>query len=459
MVNLKEKKYFIPAIAGFTGSPSNHATHKAYVTVCLNIVAASRFILYFKSKNMRILSLATLFILGCLTARSQYKFDNKLFQTIYIEDLCDELNANPDHLILDVRSLGEFMDTSQYSGLNIGHLKGAQNINIRELDARWKELLPYKDKPIFVYCSHSQRSRRASRLLADSGFTKVININGGLSNAPLLRDAHPECFAGLYETTNPYKILSAREAALLLTEKKDVQIIDIRSDSAFRGISSNEIQNAAGAIKNAVNIPKDLLEKTASKFSKSKPVLLIDDYGNDSPLAAELLVKKGFKQVSILFDGMDGWMNADRINAPEINAWSVHRIPYYLLSARDFAKAMGASERELKVIDIRTKEEFQNTYKDSWRNVGHVRNAVNKPISELEANSGDLDSYKNKMIVIYGFSGQPEIFETARTLASKGFKNVNVLLGGIWNLRWRAANIKGLANLRYLVVDVPEENL
>ena len=41
----------------------------------------------------------------------------------------------------------------------------------------------------------------------------------------------------------------------------------------------------------------------------AKPILLVDEYGDESPEAAKLLFEKGYKDVSILFDGMDGWVD------------------------------------------------------------------------------------------------------------------------------------------------------
>src|SRR5437868_2470623 len=86
---------------------------------------------------------------------AQYKNDNVLFKTVYTQDLCDQLSKNPGYLFLDVRSKGEYEDTSMM-GMNIGRFKGAKNINVRELGGRIGELSAYKDVPIFVYCSHSQ---------------------------------------------------------------------------------------------------------------------------------------------------------------------------------------------------------------------------------------------------------------------------------------------------------------
>src|SRR5687768_18375557 len=101
---------------------------------------------------MKPISVLLLFILAGFYAFSQYQYDNKLFKTVYLEDLCRELKKNPEHILLDVRSRGEHEDTSQYKYLNIGHLKDAKHVDIRELPSRWRELLPYKDQPVFVYC-------------------------------------------------------------------------------------------------------------------------------------------------------------------------------------------------------------------------------------------------------------------------------------------------------------------
>src|SRR5438045_6172843 len=127
----------------------------------------------------------SIFILSLLTSlamNAQFKADNVKYTTVFPEDLCKTLMASKGYLLLDVRSPGEYSDTSSSNSLNIGHLKNAMNINITLLPQRWKEISSYKDQPVFIYCSHSQRSRRASRLLADSGFTHIYNINGGLTD-------------------------------------------------------------------------------------------------------------------------------------------------------------------------------------------------------------------------------------------------------------------------------------
>ena len=394
-------------------------------------------------------------LLIAATASAQFKADNVKYKTVFPEELCKTLMANQDYTLLDVRSQGEYDDTSTAGGLNIGHVKNSLHIDIRELPKRWKELLAYKDKPLFIYCSHSQRSRRASRLLADSGFTKLYNVNGGLTDFYNQGIESNPCQGLEIVTTVPYKILSSKELNANVKQGKSYYIIDLRSDSIFRGISTEKTK-AEGHFTDAVNVPFDQL-KTGSPINiPSRPILLVDEYGDESPEAARLLIEKGFKDVSILFDGMDGWVDhtTNTTEKPAVK-WT-RNISYTLLAADDFNK-MVAGKKELTLVDIRTKDEFNNASKNYWQNIGQIRGAMNIPFAELKTSSS-LPQSKDAPIVVYGFNAQPEIFEAAKWLKDKGYKNVSILQGGIWSLRWTSHNIKGKADLNNLVTNVPPEN-
>ena len=394
-------------------------------------------------------------LLIAATASAQFKADNVKYKTVFPEELCKTLMAKQDYTLLDVRSQGEYDDTSTAGGLNIGHVKNSLHIDIRELPKRWKELLAYKDKPLFIYCSHSQRSRRASRLLADSGFTKLYNVNGGLTDFYNQGIESNPCQGLEIVTTVPYKILSSKELNANVKQGKSYYIIDLRSDSIFRG-TSTEKTKAEGHFTDAVNVPFDQL-KTGSPINiPSRPILLVDEYGDESPEAARLLIEKGFKDVSILFDGMDGWVDhtTNTTEKPAVK-WT-RNISYALLAADDFNK-MVAGKKELTLVDIRTKDEFNNASKNYWQNIGQIRGAMNIPFAELKTSSS-LPQSKDAPIVVYGFNAQPEIFEAAKWLKDQGYKNVSILQGGIWSLRWTSHNIKGKADLNNLVTNVPPEN-
>jgi rhodanese-related sulfurtransferase len=394
-------------------------------------------------------------LLSTITTNAQFKADNVKYTTVFPEELCKTLMANQGYTLLDVRSQGEYDDTSTSGGLNIGHLKNSMHIDIRELPKRWKELLAYKDKPLFIYCSHSQRSRRASRLLADSGFTKLYNINGGLTNFYNQGIESNPCQGLEIVTTVPYKILSSKEFNASVGQGKSYHIVDLRSDSIFRGISTEKTK-AEGHFNDAVNMPFEKLTSNSTIAMPGKPILLVDEYGDESPEAAKLLYEKGYKDVSILFDGMDGWVDYTTNTADKIVVKWTRNISYTLLPADDFNK-MIANKKEFTLIDVRTKDEFNNASKNYWQNIGQIKGSINIPFTELKTNNS-LPQSRDAVIILYGFNSQPEIFEAAKWLNDQGYKNVSILQGGIWSLRWTSHNIKGKADLNNLLVNVPPEN-
>jgi len=394
-------------------------------------------------------------LLIAITSNAQFKADNVKYTTVFPEELCKTLMANQGYTLLDVRSQGEYDDTSTAGGLNIGHMKNSMHIDIRELPKRWKELSAYKDKPLFIYCSHSQRSRRASRLLADSGFTKLYNINGGLTDFYNQGIESNPCQGLEIVTTVPYKILSSKEFNARVRQGKSYYIVDLRSDSIFRGISTEKTK-AEGHFNDATNMPFEKLTSTSAIAMPAKPILLVDEYGDESPEAAKLLFEKGYKDVTILFDGMDGWVDYTTNTTDKIVIKWTRNISYTLLPADDFNK-MTAHKKEFTLIDVRTKDEFNNASKNYWQNIGQIKGAINIPFAELKTNNS-LPQSKDAVIILYGFNGQPEIFEAAKWINEQGYKNVSILQGGIWSLRWTSHNIKGKADLNNLVVNVPPEN-
>jgi rhodanese-related sulfurtransferase len=106
------------------------------------------------------------------------KKSNVVFSNVQPEDLCDFIQRHPGIVLLDVRTQKEFEERSTP---NYGTLKNAINIPIQELDKRLDELSHYKNKDVLIYCSHSQRSSRASYLLTQNGFHHVFNMAGGMS--------------------------------------------------------------------------------------------------------------------------------------------------------------------------------------------------------------------------------------------------------------------------------------
>jgi rhodanese-related sulfurtransferase/DNA-directed RNA polymerase subunit RPC12/RpoP len=102
------------------------------------------------------------------------------FNKIEPSNLCNFIieKGKKNILLLDVRSPEEFNGTAEDK---FGKLAGAINIPVQDLEKRIAELAKYKNKDIVVYCSHSHRSPRASYLLMQNGFSKVTNMEFGMS--------------------------------------------------------------------------------------------------------------------------------------------------------------------------------------------------------------------------------------------------------------------------------------
>ena len=83
-----------------------------------------------------------------------------------------ELINREEALPLDVREPGEY---------GAGHILGAKNVPVARLDGGAAELAKRKDRPLIVYCDGSERSAKAAAALKRQGFTRVVNLSGGLA--------------------------------------------------------------------------------------------------------------------------------------------------------------------------------------------------------------------------------------------------------------------------------------
>ena len=114
---------------------------------------------------MKHLFTSLLAILGLASACGQQNFENADVNSFAARI------ADPDVVLLDVRTEKEF---------NEGHLSNALNIDIKQggFVEKAKAVLPI-DKTIAVYCRSGKRSALAAVQLAPEGY-KVVNLEGGI---------------------------------------------------------------------------------------------------------------------------------------------------------------------------------------------------------------------------------------------------------------------------------------
>lgn len=395
---------------------------------------------------MKPLFLTLIFSLLAVTVKAQlpFKFD-KQYKTIYATDLCKMLQQDPGLVLVDVRSPGEFSDTSQYASLNQGHLKGAINLDIEAIRKNPAIMDPYKDKTIVLYCSHSQRSRRVSKMLAENGFTSFYNLNGGMSILNQFKENDFPCKNELITSNLPYKNVSANDAAALVKSHKNLLVLDIRPAAQFNSTDSIAANNA-GRIKGAVNIPYNELKQRMAELTKLKqqPVLVYSASGDgDAARAASSLVDSGFKPVYQLLGGIQNLI------ASQKDLSFIENLPQYTVVNAVRALQLLKVKRGLVTYDTRPDEEYYNrlTGQASYRNLGKMKNAIH--IQPATFASYAFPEDKNTPVLVYGSEAS---FDLSALLTARGYKNV-YLLNSLYDFVWSGFNVESSKEAKNYMVN------
>lgn len=379
-----------------------------------------------------------LFVLFCcvMTGKAQlpFKHDN-LYKTLYAKELCTFMQKHPDLVLLDVRTPGEFSDTSRFASLNHGHLKGAINLNIDDISKDSTVLDPYKNKTVILYCSHSQRSRRVSKFMSQNGFTSFYNLNGGMSSLNQLTEEEFPCKNEWIVSALPYKNLSYAEASAFVHKEKELLIIDVRTPAQFNSTDTSITENI-GKIKGAINIPFDDFKNHLEELSKykQKNVLIYGERGDGNPSRAAITLKEnGFSNVFHLLGGVDNF-----ISSLEDRSLIENPSPYRLINTGQALKLL-QNNKKLIVYDARPDDEYTNqlTGQKVYRNLGRIKNALH--ILNVQSPNFLPPADKNAGILVYG-NGK-EAFYLAKQLTDKGYKNV-CLMSNFYDFVWSGFNVE-----------------
>ena len=115
-----------------------------------------------------------LVILGCSPAdKKENTADTSEVVSLEAKDFKQSLEANPDAVILDVRTPPEVAE---------GVIPGAINIDYNAPDFSEKISALDKSKQYYVYCMGGVRSSKALDKMKAEGFTRVINLDGGFKS-------------------------------------------------------------------------------------------------------------------------------------------------------------------------------------------------------------------------------------------------------------------------------------
>ncbi|AXT63203.1 rhodanese-like domain-containing protein [Aquimarina sp. AD10] len=92
-------------------------------------------------------------------------------ELITVEDMDSLLKMGKVQLV-DVRTPAEYAD---------GHIEGAVNIDFNDDNFEDRIANVDKSKPVAVYCGRGGRSGRCSAYMKKAGFTKIYDLDGGIT--------------------------------------------------------------------------------------------------------------------------------------------------------------------------------------------------------------------------------------------------------------------------------------
>ena len=176
------------------------------------------------------------------------------------------LDKAPGLFVLDVRTPAEFAS---------GHIPNAHLIPVDELEDRLRELPP-QDTPMLVHCAAGGRSTAACQTLGLHGYTRLLNLVGGMHTWPgprVVDAAAPERPAAPVGTTINHRGGPLTEAQVVdaIRECYDPEIpLNIYDLGLIYGIDIDESQVAvrmtltSEGCPSARTIPEDVKRKIAA---------------------------------------------------------------------------------------------------------------------------------------------------------------------------------------------------
>jgi len=380
---------------------------------------------------------------------------NFRYKEITLPHLMQKLQTGEkDFVILDVRTKGEYYDTvSSGKHLNLGHIKSAINIPIQDLQQKpeaLKQLEPYRDKEIYVICSHSYRSRAVSKLLVQNNFSGVTNIQGGMSEWFRNYD-ELKPYAGYHETNISYSNISPSQLFGKLKTNDPVVFIGFSNNPRFWFDSMMvALYKHFPEFKDASFFkPADsLLVLEKAKASSGKTIVLFNTIGGGAAEATEWLAKNGIPNVNYLVGNIGGFYEyvANYQQEGDIKKYLAPKSGIRFFTPLSFCKSKPAN---YQWVDLRHDTTFNKITNGTRLSYKTIKDAVNFPFYKTADDFAQQFPDKNKnylFIPQQGYVG----FELADEVIKRGYQ-IHWLMGGIERWEWYTNNIEAFPCKDYLI--------
>lgn len=173
-------------------------------------------------------------------------------------------------------------------------IPGSACVPVEEFDARITGLVRDRNQALILYCESEEcpRAQIAFDKAGAAGFKNVHVLEGGIAG---WKKAGYDVESLKRVKRKP--VVSVKRTALtgIAALKKDLLILDIRSEDAYR----------AGHLEGAVNIPLYTLQGRLKDVPVNRTVLVVDENGRRSFLASCYLMNHGYQDVIRLYGGME----------------------------------------------------------------------------------------------------------------------------------------------------------
>jgi hydroxyacylglutathione hydrolase len=204
--------------------------------------------------------------------------------------LARELNPLTMDEVLALQAAGaQVLDTREPTEFAAAHLAGSINIGLGGQYATWAGTVLSRDRPIVVIAVPGRESEAAMRL----GRIGFDNVAGYLQDGLASLERRPE----LVRTTDR---LSAELAAARLTAVDAPVVVDVRALA----------ERTVAHIPDSLHVPLTRLVERFGELPRNRPLLVHCAGGYRSSIAASLLQREGFTDVSEIAGGITAWETA-----------------------------------------------------------------------------------------------------------------------------------------------------
>ena len=382
----------------------------------------------------------------------------KTYNEVTLPELLQRLEKKDTNmLLLDVRTKGEYFDSSSmYQQSNIGRIKGAINIPLQDFrkdPSLVHKLDEYKDRDIYVICSHSYRSRVVSNLLLDSGFSSVNNTRGGMTEF-FRRYNEVEPFEkDLYETKITYKNIAPAQLLDELTANKNPLIISVSNIPKYSWDSANIIYyKYFPSFKNEANLnyADSLQVLELVRKEKNRPVVLYNTVNYGAAELAGWLSRKGIQDVSYLVGGIDLFYAyaADQNLSTEAKKYLKENSKINFITPVVFCSSYSSSPGT-KLIDVRPDSIFNKVAQGVKYKYSHLKDAINF-FSDNGTQKFEHQFPDKKMNYVLISEDGINGLEFADGLAKDGY-HINWIIQGMHRWEWYMNNVETFKCMDYLV--------